>query len=103
MIQERHGFINGELVLRDGSTHPDCDDGTIWTNMSGGEVNVCINGEQKSFRLDRYDGVEGIQRVITRIESSQQGFLIIYYVDLSITDGIVTVIGPEGNYEIGES
>lgn len=99
-MAKRHGFINGELVLRDGSMHPNCDDGTIWTNMSTGELLVCMNGVKKSIRLDRGNGADDIQRFVTRVESSQQGALIIYYVDLSIADGRVTVIGSENSYEI---
>ena len=66
-MSKRCGFINGEIVLMNRAFDPDFDEGTIFTNLSQGELCIVMAGEKKLIRVDAGTGVDDVQRIITRV------------------------------------
>lgn len=97
-MSKRCGFINKEIVLMDRTEWQDFDNGTIWTNLADNELCVRMNGEKKLIRVDAGTGADNIQRVVTRVAKDENDNLQIFYIDLTIVDGVITDIGQESSY-----
>lgn len=98
---KRCGLIDGNNVLMDRVYRPDFDEGTIWTNLSNNELCIKVDGEKKLIRIDAGTGIGGTQRVLTRVERASTGNeLIIFFVDLTIVDGVVTEATDEDSYNV---
>lgn len=76
-----------------------------------GNGHVFVKTDQKFYYLDssdteyvvRIDGETGVsttQRTLVRIEENGGDEILVYYVDISYVDGIVTNISAEGSYSI---
>lgn len=96
-MSKRCGFIGKEIVLMDREWNPDFDDGTIWTNLSRGELCIKMAGEKKMIRVDTGTGVDNVQRIVTRVEKDENDNLHIFYIDLTIVDGVTTNISQENS------
>lgn len=99
-MSKRCGFINGNIVMMDREWTPEFDEGTIWTNLANHEVCLMMDGEKKLIRVDGGIGIDNIQRVITRVEKDENDDLVMYYIDLTIVDGITTEISLEESYTV---
>jgi len=99
-MSKRCGIINGCYVMMDRAFNPDMDDGTIFTNLSQGELCIVMAGEKKLIRVDAGTGADNIQRIITKVEANEDGDIVVYYRDLTIVDGIATNISEEGSYVV---
>lgn len=98
---KRCGFINGEIVLMDRAFQQEFDDGTIWTNLTNNEICIKIDGERKVIRIDAGTGVNNVQRIVTKVEKDENDDLHIFYIDLTIVDGVTTEISQEDSYIVG--
>jgi len=97
-MSKRCGIINGCYVMMDRAFNPNMDSGTIFTNLSEGELCIVMAGEKKLIRVDAGTGVDNIQRIITKVDKDENDNIVVYYRDLTIVDGIATEISDENSY-----
>lgn len=80
--------------------NPNMDNGTIFTNLSQGELCIVMAGEKKLIRVDAGTGLDNVQRIITKVEKNEDDDIVVYYRDLTIVDGVATEISDENNYVV---
>lgn len=99
-MSKRCGIINGTDVLMDRVFNPGFDNGTIFTNLSQGELCIVMAGEKRLIRVDAGTGIDNVQRIVTKVEKDQNDDIIVYYRDLTMTDGVATEISDEESYVV---
>ena len=99
-MSKRCGIINGIYVMMDRVFNPGMDNGTIFTNLSQGELCIVMAGEKKLIRVDAGTGIDNVQRIITIVEKNEDDDIIIYYRDLTIVDGVAIEISDEESYVV---
>lgn len=99
-MSKRCGIINGIYVMMDRVFSPGMDNGTIFTNLSQGELCIVMAGEKKLIRVDAGTGIDNVQRIITKVEKDQDDNIVVYYRDLTILDGVATEISDEEHYVV---
>lgn len=97
-MAKRCGIIDGIYVMMERVFNPGMDDGTIFTNLSQGELCIVMAGEKKLIRVDAGTGIDNVQRIITKVEKDENDDLIVYYRDLTTVDGVATEISSEESY-----
>lgn len=80
--------------------NPNMDNGTIFTNLSQGELCIVMAGEKKLIRVDAGTGLDNVQRIITKVGKNEDDDIVVYYRDLTIVDGVATEISDENNYVV---
>ena len=97
-MSKRCGIINGCYVMMDRAFSPDMDNGTIFTNLSQGELCIVMVGEKKLIRVDAGTGIDNTQRIVTKVDKDENDNIVVYYRDLTIVDGVATEISDEDSY-----
>lgn len=99
-MSKRCGIINSVYVMMDRVFNPNMDNGTIFTNLSQGELCIVMAGEKKLIRVDAGTGLDNVQRIITKVGKNEDDDIVVYYRDLTIVDGVATEISDENNYVV---
>ena len=94
------GIIDGCYVMMDRVFNPKMMDGTIFTNLSQGELCIVMAGEKKLIRVDAGTGIDGVQRIVTRVEKNDDDDIVVYFRDLTFADGVKTEVSDEESYVV---